>query len=126
MHAFGNRRIFLADHVSILESCHAYVPKVWRNVRAMAFRMPSFDPDRHELPFFHAVIGKSQTYSGARMAIITVEDLRLSRAQTIFEFVRQTPAKAPATIGQRGTRYASCYWMQPSGEQVHNPWRAAA
>ena len=43
-------------------------------MRALAFRMPSFDPDRHELPFFHVVIGRSQTYSGARIAIITVED----------------------------------------------------
>ena len=121
-----SQNIFLADHASIPESCHAYVPKVWRHVRAMAFRMPSFDPDRHELPFFHVVIGRSQTYSGARIAIITVEHRDLSRAQTIFEFVRQTPAPVRAAIDQRGTRYASCYWMQPRGEQVHSAWRVVA
>ena len=88
--------------------------------------MPSFDPDRHELPFFSVVIGKSYAYSGARIAIITVEDRDLSRAQTIFELVRQTQAPVPTAIDQRGVRYASCYRMQPRGEQVHSAWRLVA
>ena len=99
---------------------------MWRNFRNTAFRMPSFGPDRHELPLFHVVIGRSRAYSGARIAIITVEDRDLSRVQTIFELVRQTPAPVPEAIDQRGTRYASCYWMQPRGEQVHSAWRVAA
>ena len=103
-----------------------YVPEVWRNLRNTAFRMPSFDPDRHELPFFSVVIGKSHAYSDARIAIIAVEDRDLSRAQTIFELVRQTQVPVPRAIDPRGMRYASCYWMQPRGQQVAHAWRLAA
>ena len=113
-------------HVSKTSSCHAYVPKVWRNLRNTAFRVPSFAPGRHELPMFHVVIGRSHAYSGARIAIITVEDRDLSRAQTIFELVRQTQVPVPAAIDQRGMRYASSYWMQPRGDQARSAWRLLA
>ena len=53
MSKFGNcRTSCVSDHVSTDSSCHAYVSKVWRNLRNTGFRMPIFDPDRHELPFF--------------------------------------------------------------------------
>ena len=78
-------------------------------MRTKAYRMPRFGPDRHELPLFYVVIGRGHAYSGARIAIITVDDRDLPRAQTIFELVRQTHAPVPRAIDPRGMRYAPCY-----------------
>ena len=87
--------------------------------------MASYDRDYNDIPFCHIVIGRSQAYSGARIAIITVPGRGLTQAQTVFELVNQTQAPMPRGIDGRGTRYATCYWMQPRLDQVAHVWRAA-
>ena len=125
IHAFGNCRTCFLCHVPRSSSCYAYVPKVHRNLRITAERMAGYDRDYDDIPFCHIVIGRSQAYSGARIAIITVTDRDLTSAQTIFELVRQTQAPVPRDIDGRGMRLASCYWMQPRRDQVYTTWRAA-
>jgi hypothetical protein len=87
--------------------------------------MASYDRDYNDIPFCHIVIGRNQAYSGARIAIITVPDRDLTQAQTIFELVKQTHVPMPTSIDGRGTRYATCYWMQPRPEEVQYVWRLA-
>jgi thiol:disulfide interchange protein DsbD len=77
--------------------------------------MPSFDPDYDDLPFCHVVIGRSDAYSGALIAIITATDRDLSRAHTIFELVRQTQAPVPRAMDPRGMRYAYAAPRSASG-----------
>ena len=122
---FGNCTTWFLSHVSTYLSCYAYVPKVHRNLRITAERMASYDRHYDDIPFCHIVIGRSQAYSGARIAIITVPDRDLTQAQTVFEFVNQTQAPMPRGIDGRGTRYATCYWMQPRPDQVERVWRVA-
>ena len=122
---FGNCRTGFLSHVSIYSSCYAYVPKVHRNLRITAERMASYDRDYDDIPFCHIVIGRNQAYSGARIAIITVPDRDLTQAQTVFELVKQTQVPMPRGIDGRGTRYATCYWMQPRPDQLAHVWRAA-
>ena len=111
--------------MSIYSSCYAYAPKVHRNLRITAERMASYDRQYDDIPFCHIVIGRGQAYNGARIAIITVPDRDLTQAQTIFELVKQTHVPIPTSINGRGTRYATCYWMQPRLEEVQYVWRVA-
>ena len=111
--------------MSISSYCYAHVPKVHRNLRITAERMASYDKQYDDISFCHIVIGRGQAYSGARIAIITVPDRYLTQAQTIFELVKQTHVPMPTSIDGSGTRYATCYWMQPRLEDVQHVWRAA-
>ena len=94
-------------------------------LEAAACWMPSFDTDIQDMPFIHVVIGGRQAASGARIAIITGPSWDYAEALTIFELVRQTVLPAPSNIDARGTRYASCWWMQPRREDVLRAWRPA-
>ena len=124
MHSEIAENMFLC-HVSISSYCYAYVPKVHRNLRITAERMAGYDGDDDDIPFCHIVIGRNQAYRGARIAIITVPDKDLTQAQAIFELVKQTTVPMPRGFDGRGTRYATCYWMQPRPGQIEHVWRAA-
>ena len=108
MHSEIAKHVFFVITCPYLHLCHAYVPKVHRNLRITAERMAGFDKDYDDIPFCHIVIGRSQAHSGARIAIITVTDRDLTSAQTIFELVRQTQDPVPRAIDGRGMRFASC------------------
>jgi hypothetical protein len=94
-------------------------------LRITAERIASYDKQYDDIPFCHIVIGRNQAYSGARIAITTVPDRDLLQAETIFELVKQTKVPMPRGIDGRGTRYATCYWMQPRQDQVAYVYRSA-
>ena len=93
---------------------------------APAERMPRFERGRRKLPEHHVVVPRRQgpTESGRYRLIITIPSRDLREAITIREMARQTPAKVPAEIDTRVSRYSSTWWLQPRSEQeTAAPWR---